>query len=240
MTEFIDDMATITECKIGTNFYAKRNVTAKHTIFADCINLQENVSVFETKCLGYNWIGFGTYIDWSNIGFGTYIGGRNYISRVTFGRYCSVGSDVKIICGTHPTSFVSTYPGFYNHAHEGQVFDFHTGLHFDENKYTFNGDFVTVGNDVWICDNAKILQGVNIGDGAIIGAGALVTKDVKPYSIVGGNPAKLIRFRFSKNNRKKLLKICWWNQSVEWIQARATQFENIDEFIQHNWKNSKQ
>ena len=76
---------------------------------------------------------------------------------------------------------------------------------------------MTIGNDVWIGQSTIILSGVTIGDGAIIGANSLVTKDVKPYAVVGGNPAKLIKYRFDEDTIDKLLKIKWWDWSIDKI-----------------------
>ena len=95
------------------------------------------------------------------------------------------------------------------------VFNFH---------YPFKGDTV-IGNDVWIGYNVTFMPGVHVGDGAIIGTNALVTKDVEPYSIVGGNPAKLIRKRFSDDEISKLLHIAWWNWPISKI------LENIPALI---------
>ncbi len=83
-------------------------------------------------------------------------------------------------------------------------------------SYPTKGD-TTVGNDVWIGHKATIMAGVTIGDGAIIAAHSLVTKEVAPYSIVGGNPAREIRKRFTEDQIKKLLEIQWWNWNIEKI-----------------------
>lgn len=81
-----------------------------------------------------------------------------------------------------------------------------------------------VGNDVWISCNSVIISGVKIGDGAVIGAGAVVTKNVEPYAIVGGVPVKVIRYRFSNEISKKLLKLKWWNKDDEWIKRNLSLF----------------
>ena len=93
---------------------------------------------------------------------------------------------------------------------------------------------VTIGNDVWIGANVIILSGVSIGDGAIIAAGAVVTKDVEDYSIVGGVPAKLIKYRFSKEQIHRLQKIKWWDWSHEKIEEHIEEFYQPDVFVEVN------
>ncbi len=88
-----------------------------------------------------------------------------------------------------------------------------------------------IGNDVWVGKNASIMAGVKIGDGAVIGAGAVVTKDVPPYAIVGGIPAKVIKYRFNEEQIEELLKIKWWNWSDKQIAERFDDFLDIDDFI---------
>ena len=89
---------------------------------------------------------------------------------------------------------------------------------------------IVVGNDVWIGSHALIMDGVKIGDGAIIAAGSIVTKDVAPYAIVGGIPAKTIRYRFSDLHIKFLLDFAWWNRDFDWIETHYMDFLNIDSF----------
>ena len=90
---------------------------------------------------------------------------------------------------------------------------------------------VNIGNDVWIGDNVYILAGVKIGNGAIIAMGAVVTRDVEPYTIVGGVPAKVIRKRFNDEQIKKLEEIKWWNKSTDWILEHIEDFEDIEKFV---------
>lgn len=89
-----------------------------------------------------------------------------------------------------------------------------------------------IGNDVWVGKNASIMAGVKIGDGAVIGAGAVVAKDVPPYAIVGGVPAKIIKYRFGEEQIDELLKIKWWDWSDETISERFDDFLDIDKFIE--------
>jgi acetyltransferase-like isoleucine patch superfamily enzyme len=97
------------------------------------------------------------------------------------------------------------------------------------------GDII-VGNDVWIGAKSTIMSGVKIGDGSIIGAGSTVTKDVPPYSIVAGNPAKFIKFRFTEEQIESLLQISWWNWTEDRIKSEAMTMwsDNINEFIEQH------
>ena len=105
--------------------------------------------------------------------------------------------------GNHRTDWVSTYP--FGHIHQG-VFD-----RFDGSGHPSTRGDVVIGNDVWIGDGVTIMSGVRIGDGAVIAANSHVVKDVEPYTLVGGNPARFIKYRFSREHIEKLLAIQWWN-----------------------------
>ena len=139
--------------------------------------------------------------------------------KLIIGKFCMIASDVKFIMNgaNHLTDAMSTYPfaifGYgWEHAMEGK-------------SYPQKGN-INIGNDVWIGYNATIMAGVTIGDGAIIATNATVVKDVEPYSIVGGNPAKEIKKRFSKEVIAKLLELKWWNWSIEKITANVENLTN--------------
>ena len=130
--------------------------------------------------------------------------------KLIIGKFCMIASDVTFIMNgaNHLTDAITTYPfaifgNAWVNAMEGK-------------NYPSKGNIV-VGNDVWIGYNATIMAGVTIGDGAIIGTNSVVTKDVEPYAIVGGNPAKLIKKRFSDDEIKDLLEIKWWDWEIEKI-----------------------
>lgn len=133
---------------------------------------------------------------------------------ITIGKFCSIADDVSFMLGgNHNLTAFSTFPFQL-------IFPGHTGLAELGPRYYVtdrNGGKTIIGNDVWIGKDATILSCLNIGDGAVIGANAVVTKDVEPYSIVAGNPAKLIRKRFSEDIICKLLKIKWWEWPIEKI-----------------------
>lgn len=132
-------------------------------------------------------------------------------SQLQIGKFCSIANDVKIFLdGEHEINNISTYPfGYFK--------DFKT-----QKRYvTKSKGKVIIGNDVWIGNGVTILSGVNIGDGAVIGACSLITKNIEPYTIVGGIPAKTIKKRFDDKTIEKLLKIKWWNWSDEKIQKNV-------------------
>jgi acetyltransferase-like isoleucine patch superfamily enzyme len=102
-----------------------------------------------------------------------------------------------------------------------------------KNTLPAKNNFVVIGNDVWIGMNAIILAGVKIGNGAVVGAGAVVTHSVPAYAIVAGVPAKILRYRYTEDQRAELLKIAWWNWSDEKIKNNADYFYGgVDNFIQ--------
>lgn len=132
--------------------------------------------------------------------------------KLIIGKFCQIASGVTFIMNgaSHLQDSVSTFPFAifgedWKDAMEGK-------------SYPTKGD-TEIGNDVWIGFDATIMSGVKIGDGAIIGSKSIVTKDVEPYSIVGGNPAKLIRKRFSEQRIEELLEMQWWDWPVEQITA---------------------
>ena len=130
--------------------------------------------------------------------------------KLTIGKFCMIASNVKFIMNgaNHLTNSLTTYPfAIFGNGWENAM---------EGKSYPQKGD-INIGNDVWIGYNATIMAGVNIGDGAIIAANSTVTKDVEPYTIVGGNPAKEIKKRFSQHVITKLLELKWWNWDIEKI-----------------------
>ncbi len=171
----------------------------------------------------------------SSIGYGSYLGVNTQISKTKIGRYCSIGPDVKCIFGKHPThTIVSSHPAFF--STRGQAgFTYVQEQKFDEfeaprdkgGKYS-----IVIGNDVWIGANVTLLDGVHIGDGAIIASNSVITKDVTPYTIVGGVPAKTIKQRFTEEQIKFLLTFKWWEKPKTWVATNAPHFLNIADFCE--------
>ena len=145
------------------------------------------------------------------------------IYNCDIGSYCSIANNVIIGGGAHPISWVSTSPVFYNNRDSVKK----KFARFDRLPHKKT----TIGNDVWIGSSAILMQGVNIGTGAVIGAGAVVTKDVEPYSIVGGCPAKVIRHRFDDEIIRELLDSKWWDLNDNELEICASSIQSPEEFI---------
>ncbi len=183
-------------------------------------------TVFE----GCNLMAEGAQLTDSVIGYASYLGRESKMNRVKIGRYSAIGPYVSNIVGTHPAHrFVSIHPSFYSllkqvgftYAKE-QMFEEYA--YADKEKQFLN----VIGSDVWIGQSAMLMQGVTIGDGAIVAAGALVNRNVPPYAIVGGVPAKVIGWRFEEGDRKFLQELKWWEKEEEWIREHAKWFHDIE------------
>jgi len=143
-----------------------------------------------------------------NLQMGTYTYGTPKVifndSKITIGKFCSISEEVGMLGGgEHHYWYPTTFP-------------FKVLMNCPDKEIYTKGEIV-IGNDVWLGHSAMILSGVTIGDGAVVGARAVVTKDVPPYAIVAGNPAKLIKYRFPPDAVEKLLKIKWWDKPPEEI-----------------------
>lgn len=144
-------------------------------------------------------------------------------NKIIFNKYISIAEGVDFMLGAnHNVNRVTTYLNFS--TPEGTL---------DPSDMVSNGDII-IENDVWIGYNATIMDGVTIGNGAVIAANAVVTKDVEPYSIVGGVPAKLIKKRFSDKIIKKLLKLKWWDMDYDILKTLGPYLfsEKVEEFIE--------
>jgi len=159
------------------------------------------------------------YVSGCSIGRLSYVGPRAIVTNADLGSFCSIGSGVRIGPGFHPINWISSHPAFYSNAMQ-------SGRAFVKSKLFNDQMRVTLGHDVWVGANAVILDGVSVGDGSIIAAGAVVTADVLPYAIVGGVPAKLIRMRFDQKKIDDLLKWRWWDLPLEKLEKLGPHFTN--------------
>lgn len=180
-----------------------------------------------TEFEGQNAVLANSDISNCKIGYASYVGQNNFFYNIKIGKYCSIGPDVKIIRGQHPShKFVSTHPIFYSTQQTIRK-SYVKENKFEEFRYTEEGYTVEIGNDVWIGAGSCIMEGVKIADGTIVAAGANVVKDTNPYSIVGGNPAKIIKYRFNEEEVEFLKKLQWWNKSEKWILQHLEEFRDI-------------
>ena len=173
----------------------------------------ESVTYIKPTLIGHTNIEVGKY---------TYYDGQNFTSRVThhydflgdkliIGKFCQIGRNVEFIMNgaNHQINSVSTYPFYIFRGWEQEPPK--------KEDLPYKGDTV-IGNDVWIGQNVTFLPGVHVGDGCIIGANAVVASDIPPYSVVVGNPAKVIRKRFDNEMIELLEKLQWWNKAEKQIQ----------------------
>ena len=182
-----------------------------------------------TKFEGNNFVGYNSDVRGASIGRGTYIGARAKLACSMIGRFNSIGHNVHCVLSDHPLGEnVSTHPAFYNPRHPLMR---RLGLAFEVEKAFNPGPAgIVIENDVWIGDDVKIFAGVNIGNGSVVGVGSIVTKDVPPYSIVAGVPARVLRYRFALNEIRILQSLQWWNWSCTELSERAGELASIKNF----------
>jgi len=161
-----------------------------------------------------------------NIGKRTYCNPDIFIAttETEIGSFCSIGQQCRLGHGEHPIHFLSTSPYLYL-----DVLGYKKNDTQSYNNYLTDLKPIIIGNDVWIGDGVFIKNGVQIGDGAIIGANSVVTKDIEPYSIVVGNPAKILKYRFEQNIINSLLELKWWTLPDHIIKSLP--YDNINDCI---------
>jgi acetyltransferase-like isoleucine patch superfamily enzyme len=156
----------------------------------------------------------------------SYVGPGSRLNDTSVGKFSCIASDVLIGLGSHPSrNYVSIHPAFFSPALQAQI-SFASRSYFDEDSRC------AIGNDVWIGARAMILNGLTIGDGAIVGAGAVVTKNVPAYAVVAGVPAKVVRYRFEPAQIAFLTQFKWWDRDVRWLQENFMKFHDINLFSQ--------
>lgn len=154
----------------------------------------------------------------SVIGRYSYIGIGTWVCETDMGDFCSIASSVNIGLGNHTMDYLSTSPIFTEVQNA-------TGHSWTKTSAALPFKRVTIGNDVWIGYGALVVGGVKIGDGAVVGAGSVVTKDIPPYAIVAGVPAKVIRYRFSEETIHSILANPWWKKSDSELKKSIADFQ---------------
>ncbi len=202
-----------------------------HFIWKQFVRLRNPSCTINTSLVGRNvklgrriHVGHGALLAADSVGDYTYISNYCLIDKSvkSIGKYCSIAYNCRIGSGSHPTNWVSTHRFAYAKKY---------GFRSDDIDYTDKNFDTYIGNDVWIGANVTILAGVKIGNGAIIGAHSLVTKDVEPYSVVIGTPARHLKFRIPSEQIEKFQRLEWWNWSDQKIKENIHLFSDPEEFL---------
>ncbi len=173
----------------------------------------------------YIYLNEGVRLYNSEIGDHSYVNFKTIINNTKIGKFCSIGSEVQFGMGNHPTNLISTHPAFYSNNKAFKTFA--NKVHFNEYEEIF------LGNDVWIGSNVIIMGGISIGDSAIVAAGAVVTKNVKPFEVVGGIPAKHIKFRVEEKLIDQIRVTKWWDKDEKWLEENYLFFLNHKDFFNY-------
>lgn len=171
-----------------------------------------------------------TAIEYTELGDYSYLGPGCMVADAQIGRFCAIAAQVRIGAPNHPLDRPSQHRFTY-------CPEYYTAT--AERDHSFfkqrRDDRVVIGNDVWIGHAVIVMPGVNVGDGAVLAAGAVVTRDVAPYTIVGGVPARQIRERFNRQIAAQLSRIAWWNWPPETIWERLLEFQSGVEAFCARW-----
>jgi chloramphenicol O-acetyltransferase type B len=200
----IGHRAKLARSKLGRGCLVEKEVELYDTTLGDSVSIQ-------TKCV----------LNATQIGRLSYVARETYLNEVNIGSFVSVGPRSLLGTGTHPLDLVSTAPVFYSTRRQ-------CGTSYARADHVVERLPITLGHDVWLGAHVFVGDGVTIADGAIVAAGSVVMKDVPPYAIVGGTPAKLIRPRFSAEIVARLLSLQWWHWDESRLRAAQPWFAQSD------------
>ena len=209
------------DCSLGERTVVKENTALYFTKTGKEVIVGKNTFLSGCSLEDYAVIHDNVTLTSTRIGRRSYISSKSVLNNCAVGKFSSIGMELFAGGGKHPTSFVSTYPAFYSKSNAGCLVSFVTDNLFEEYSP------IVIGNDVWIGARVIIMDGVRIGNGAIVAAGAVVSKDVPDYAIVGGVPAKIIRYRFEPGEIDFLKSLSWWDKDEEWIKEHSMYFRDI-------------
>jgi acetyltransferase-like isoleucine patch superfamily enzyme len=219
-------LANVTKSSIAQGCsIARRSRISRSQLGAMC-TIDRRVKIKESKLSGFNAIASCVRLTKVSLGLYSYIAKDTSLVDISIGKFCSIGNGVKNHLGNHPSRvFVSSHPVFYSPNTP-------TGAFVEKGHFEEYGQNVEIGHDVWIGAESLLMDGTTIGNGAIVAARSVVTKDVPPYAIVGGTPAKLIRYRFDKEEIELLEESQWWNRDLSWMKKHVGLFHDVKKFAQ--------
>jgi len=201
------------------NIESKKILGKEPSIESDCI-------VKECSFGKYVEIGKSNNISESSIDDFSYTSENCQIIYSNIGKFVNIASYVRLNPGQHPIQRVTQHHMLYRKEMFGFGKDDTSFFDCRREKK------VTIGNDVWLGHNVTVMGGVSIGNGAVIGSGAIVTKNIPSFAIAVGNPARVIRYRFTQNIIERLEEICWWNWEYNKIKNALDDFNDIEHFIE--------
>jgi len=218
----IDSTFNGPDVDIGRDCYLQQSTFGKGVIIKD------HCAIFQSTFADHTAVYPNCSLSKVELGAYSYINENAAVGSVSVGRFTSIGPGFICGYGDHPTNFVTTSPVFYSTRRQCGI-SFTETSRYDEQQQT------TIGNDVWIGARVFVRDGVSIADGALIAAGAVVTADVPAYAIVGGVPAKLIRYRFPEEVVQQLLDIQWWNWNEARLREAQPQLAQPDVYLFLEW-----
>jgi chloramphenicol O-acetyltransferase type B len=211
----------IIDSTFGKNSEVGRDCYIRGSRFADSVIIKDRCAIFESVFDQNTVVYSNCTLSRVKLSSFSYLNEHAEMGRVTVGKFTSLGPHLLCGFGAHPTDFVSTSPLFYSTRKQCGV----TFVEADCFEEQFD---TTIGNDVWIGARVYLRDGIRIGDGALIAAGAVVSADVPDYAIVGGVPAKTIRYRYPEHVIDELLQLKWWDWSEEQLRKAQPHIAQTD------------